>query len=583
MEEPITNKEKGEYQKHKNTITTTIKEDFQLKIEIKKWENKTNKLTKKLEVIYNIELYSELSSKKWNVYHSIQDFKEFINNLSYIFPNLPDTSNLKSLEKEKSTSLIISKTTSALLDFINNISYRSDIINSKYYIEFFKLENHFGNLDKNEPKEKLHITGLKNEVSDMIFLDKKDILIVACGQINNLNVLSKINFWSKKEKNGQLNIYKINHNQEKENGFTLIGQTETESEISSICVPKENKFILVGYFNGTIDIFEFPEYIEKSNTIINLIPKNKIEININKNRIINIGYNSLENSFYCACYKEVMIYSAKIDSKNLEYSLPGSEDYLCGFYYEENYKNLKDLVIQIDISGKIYIGLINKEQKCIDLIYVLIQEINQITLFKVDLEYNHIYIGDKNGNIDIYSLEIFGNNDNDKSIINNQIKIKRILNICVNNDQKGKLTNMILRNFPYKINDICYNPKRKEIIIALDNSSIQIFSHFKNFPEYIIYNPNTKNKKENIMINKLYFSKLNFILYSGTSDKDIYIYQMPENYNSEISRRLQDSNTFEILNGNKFCQNAIEQGYPNSTQNFKKKTIINRMGIKTYV
>ena len=583
MEELITNKEKEEYQKHKNTITTTIKEDFQLKIEIKKWENKTNKLTKKLEVIYNIELYSELSSKKWNVYHSIQDFKEFINNLSYIFPNLPDTSNLKSLEKEKSTSLIISKTTSALLDFINNISYRSDIINSKYYIEFFKLENHFGNLDKNEPKEKLYITGLKNEVSDMIFLDKKEILIVACGQINNLNVLSKINFWSKKEKNGQLNIYKINHNQEKENGFTLIGQTETESEISSICVPKENKFILVGYFNGTIDIFEFPEYIEKSNTIINLIPKNKIEININKNRIINIGFNSLENSFYCACYKEVMIYSAKIDSKNLEYSLPGSEDYLCGFYYEENYKNLKDLVIQIDISGKIYIGSINKEQKCIDLIYVLNQEINQITLFKVDLEYNHIYIGDKNGNIDIYSLEIFGNNDNDKNMINNQIKIKRILNICVNNDQKGKLTNMILRNFPYKINDICYNPKRKEIILALDNGSIQIFSHFKNFPEYIIYNPNTKNKKENIMINKLYFSKLNFILYSGTSDKGIYIYQMPENYNSEISRRLQDSNTFEILNGNKFCQNAIEQGYPNSTQNFKKKTIINRMGIKTYV
>jgi hypothetical protein len=417
----------------------------------------------------------------------------------------------------------------------------------------------------------------------MIFLDKKEILIVACGQINNLNVLSKINFWSKKEKNGQLNIYKINHNQEKENGFTLIGQTETESEISSICVPKENKFILVGYFNGTVDIFEFPEYIEKSKTIINLIPKNKIEININKNRIINIGFNSLENSFYCACYKEVMIYSAKIDSKNLEYSLPGSEDYLCGFYYEENYKNLKDLVIQIDISGKIYIGLINKEQKCIDLIYVLIQEINQITLFKVDLEYNHIYIGDKNGNIDIYSLEIFGNNDNDKNIINNQIKIKRILNICVNNDQKGKLTNMILRNFPYKINDICYNPKRKEIILALDNGSIQIFSHFKNFPEYIIYNPNTKNKKENIMINKLYFSKLNFILYSGTSYKDIYIYQMPENYNSEISRRLQDSNTFEILNGNKFCQNAIDQGYPNSTQNFKKKTIINRIGIKTYV
>ena len=189
MVEKNEKKENAENIKLANSSTTEIKVDFKLKIEMNKWEQKTNKTTKKLEVIFNVELYSELSSKKWNVYHSIQDFKELINNLSQIFPHLSDiTPNLKPLEKELNTSSIITKASSAIVQFFNSISHRSDIINSKYYIDFFKLENHFGEPNKNEPKEKFLITGLNYEISYMILLEKKDILIVGCSQINN-NVL----------------------------------------------------------------------------------------------------------------------------------------------------------------------------------------------------------------------------------------------------------------------------------------------------------------------------------------------------------------------------------------------------------
>ena len=61
--------ENEENTKPLNIPSPEIKEDFKLKIEINKWEQKTNKSTKKLEVIFNIQLYSELTSKKWNVYH----------------------------------------------------------------------------------------------------------------------------------------------------------------------------------------------------------------------------------------------------------------------------------------------------------------------------------------------------------------------------------------------------------------------------------------------------------------------------------------------------------------------------------
>ena len=552
-------------EKSETSAISEIKEDFKLKVEINKWEQKTNKKTGKLEVIFNIELFSEVTNKKWSVYHSIQDFKDLISNLVSICTNVPDYQGLKSLEKEKSSSSIINKASSAIIEFINTISYRSDIINSQYYIDFFKLENHFDDLKKYEPKEKMHICNLKHEISDIIFLEKLDILVVGCARDLNKNILSKMSFWSKKDKNGQLNIYKINNNQEQ--NYILFGQIDTDSEISCIYASEETKNIIVGYFNGTIEVFALPEFSEQQKDPIKLISKNIIEISNKKNRIINIGFNSSNNYYFTACYKDNMINIGKIEDKKVEMSIPGSEYDLCGFNYIDKHNYLNDLVIEIDIRGTIFIGLVDQNSKSLSLLFVLTGQLSPISFFRVNFEYNHIYIGDKEGNLDILSIEINKNNDNEiKS------KVTKIFSTSLAKNSQNKLTNMITRNFPYKINDIWYNPKKKEILVGLNNGTIQILSHFKNFAEYIIYI--NESTKENKSINKMYFNRLDSILYIGRSEKDIFVYQMPENYNSEISRKLKDTNTFELLNGSKTCKNVIGKGYPNTTKSFKRKGFI---------
>lgn len=548
-----------------------IKEDFKLKVEINKWEQKTNKFTGKLEVIFNIELFSEITNKKWSVYHSILDFKELISNLSSICINIPDYPGFKSLEKEKSSSSIINKASSAIIEFVNSISYRSDIFNSNYYIEFFKLENHFDDLKKNEPKEKMHINDLKHEISDIILLEKLDLLIVGCAHDLSQNILSKINFWNKKDKKGQINIYKLNNNQEQ--NYILFGQIDTDNEISCLNVSENKKKIFVGYFNGTIEVFDLPEFSEIQQNPSKLVSKNIIEISNKKNRIISIGYDSLNDYYYTACYKDIMVYIGKSEDKAFELSIPGSEYDLCGFNYIDKYNDLNDFVIEMDIKGKIYIGQINKNSKLISLLFVLTDQITQISLFKVSFEYNHIYIGDKDGNLDILYLDIIKKNENEI-----KTQITRIFNASLSKNSQNKFTNIISRNFPYKINDIWYNPKKKELLVALNNGTIQIFSHFKNFAEYIIY-IDGKNK-DNKSINKIYFNKLDSILYFGRSEKDVYIYQMPEIYNSEISRKLQDSNAFGVLNGSKIYKNAIDRGHPKTTEPFKKKNIIEVFRIK---
>ena len=553
--------------------TTEIKENFKIKCAINKWEQKTNKTTGKLEVIFNIELFSELTNKKWSVFHSIQDFKDLISNLSQICINLPDFQRFKSLENEKASSSIISKASSAIIEFINNISHRSDILNTKYYIEFLQLENHFNDLKKYEPKEKFKITNLKYEVSDIILLEKLDLLIVSCAKDVEQNVLTKMNFWSKKEKNGQLNIYKVNNNNQY---YTLIAQADTDSEISCLFTIEEIKKVLVGYINGVIDVYDLPEYSEIQQNSIKLVVKNTIEIGNKKNRIINIGYNSTSKLFYSACFKDIMIYSGNIESKKNETFIPGSDNDLCGFSHIEKYNNnVNDLVIIIDIKGKISIGVVNQETKSLSLLFVLLGQISPISLFKVSWEYNHIYIGDKDGNLDILSFNI---SQTDNIEDKNKVKVTKIFNTCLTINSKNKIANMITRNFPYKINDIWYNPKKKEIFIGLANGTIQILSHFKNFAECIIYQES--KPKEEKGINRIYFSKLDSILYAARVQKDIIVYQMPENYYSEVSRKLEDTNSFEILKGSKSCKNAINTGHPQTTQFFKKKTLIEKFGVE---
>ena len=551
--------------------TTEIKENFKIKCAINKWEQKTNKTTGKLEVIFNIELFSELTNKKWSVFHSIQDFKDLISNLSPICINLPDFQGFKSLENEKASSSIISKASSAIIEFINNISHRSDILNTKYYIEFLQLENHFNDLKKYEPKEKFKITNLKYEVSDIILLEKLDLLVVSCAKDVEQNVLTKMNFWSKKEKNGQLNIYKVNNNNQY---YTLIAQADTDSEISCLFTIEEIKKVLVGHINGVIDVYDLPEYSEIQQNSIKLVVKNTIEIGNKKNRIINIGYNSTSKLFYSACFKDIMIYSGNIESKKIETFIPGSDNDLCGFSHIEKYNNnVNDLVIIIDIKGKISIGEVNQETKSLSLLFVLLGQISPISLFKVSWEYNHIYIGDKDGNLDILSFDI---SQTDNIEDKNKVKVTKIFNTCLSINSKNKIANMITRNFPYKINDIWHNPKKKEIFIGLANGTIQILSHFKNFAECIIYQES--KPKEEKGINRIYFSKLDSILYAARAQKDIIVYQMPENYYSEVSRKLEDTNSFEILKGSKSCKNAINTGHPQTTQFFKKKTLIEKFG-----
>jgi WD40 repeat protein len=540
--------------KEKDKITE-IQEDFQVKFEINKWEQKINEKTGKPEMIFEVDVVSEISKKTWTLNHTLEDFKNLIYNISSICLNIPEFNGFQILNKEQTSSKII-EALQNFTDYIKSISYRGDIVNSRYFIDFFGLENHFENLDKFEPKPIFHIDNLNYEVSDIVFLENSNILIISCATNFERSAMDSVKFWKKKEKAGEILIYKLNksnstsiNKNNKENinyinvgpSHSLINSIKKETEISRLYLSPNNKYLIVGYFDGNIEIYQISDDQSAISTqVISLLIK--IEVNQNKKRILGIGMNPLTNYIYTACYKDNKIGVSFIDSKNMIQSIIGGESELVGFSYLYKNNFLNDIVITLDINGRLIIGTIKNDNKNIELIFVSLNQLASISLFKVNWDYNHIYIGDKDGEIDVLNV-IFQNND---------IKVQRVFSASLTKDisNKAKLTKMILGNYPYKIKDVDYNPNKKELFIALHNGTIQIYSHFKNFAECVLY--------ENIRyLNRIIFNKTKSILFTGGVEKDVYGYYIPAYYCTEMSRKLQNANLYNFMNDIKLIKNSI--------------------------
>ena len=550
--------------KEKDKITE-IQEDFQVKFEINKWEQKINPSSGKPEMIFEVDVISEISKKKWAIFHKIEDFQNLIYNISSICLNIPEFTGFQNLSKENSSSKI-SEALQNFTDYIKDISYRGDVVNTRYFIEFFKLENHFENLEQFEPKVVFHLPELNYEVSDIIYLEKIEILLIACAtNFEGYNVMETMKFWKKKEKAGEILIYKLNKNSEifntnsKDNinyinvgaPYSQINTIKTDSEISFLYLSPDNKYLFAGFFNGHIEIYAitYSQSAISTQVISSIV---NIQVSQSNNRLLGIGFNPLTNYIYTACYKENRIGVCFIESKNMIGDLLGGETALAGFGYLYKNNYLNDIVVTFDINGRLVIGNIKTGNKNIEILFVSTNQLSPISLFKVNWEYNHIYIGDKDGDLDVIKL-VFENND---------IQAQRAFSTSLirNENKKNKLAKYLLGNYPYKIKDVEYNPNKKELMVALHNGTIQIYSHFKNFAECVI--------SENIKyLNRIVFYKSNNILFTGGAEKDVYGYNIPAYYCTEMSRKLQNANLYNFMNDAKLIRNQVGKLNTNQESN----------------
>lgn len=153
---------------------------------------------------------------------------------------------------------------------------------------------------------------------------------------------------------------------------------------------------------------------------------------------------------------------------------------------------------------------------------------------------------------------------NIKGIEKEYFNIERQFSTSLQKD-RNSITEVFSLNLPYGVKDALYNPNKKEIYIALNNGTIQILSHFKDFSECIL-------DENSHFIYKIIFNNNNNILFSGGAEKKIFGFSIPGYFSSEMTRRFQEANLLNILDDVRICKNSIFSGFDKTTQNLRKKT-----------
>ena len=549
----------NEYIEHDEETGLPIVSEYQLNCIIDDFKDRV--VGKEHIIFYKIEIFSSLSGRRWDLFHSFNEFYDLYLVYKKYFLDIPDINFGKFSPKIIEQPLVHRELISKLNLFINSIIKKPALITSCYIIKFLKLENHFNDISIYKPlllydsKEDLTNESVFNSnklsINAIYYIQAPKLLLIGTGlnqdsMYNSVkNKISKLFksqdpiYGSKNANNicrGQFIIYNIIKNNNGEVMFVELKCIDVISEIIKFDFWPEKNYVCLSLKNGQILIFKI--FINESSSIT----------------------------------REIIEYIGTIN-EHFSKPLCCIINFSCGYtysfgQYEKIIKicdlNYQNLLKEIDIfKGKKSKGLI-----CVDytisLEYVYVQDDNgSIYFIDIICDYSNPYI--------IHEFPKFLTNENNSLGEKDKGKIIQIKNsfylliggVNKNNKNKECLLSIYLIQFgeidysdvSEKINlmklreihlggnisitDVNINNK-EDIIISLSNGSISIFNKSYSYPEYIIdahleYIPGfiwVEDQK---------------LLITASHDKTIKLYQFPLKWPAEFLRINKQINDLSII------------------------------------
>ena len=544
-------------------------DEYQITCKIDEYKDRV--IGKEHVIFYKIELSSSLSGKKWDIYHSFQEFNDLYLIYQKLFLEVPTIfwTNSKTIRKEP---IIHRQLISQLNSFINGILKKPALLTSSFIVEFLELQNHFSDISVYKPLlrydsncDEMYTNNLC--INTVLFLEESKLLLVGTGlgkdekieqNINNddssgpkyFKFINKIGKIFKKDKDeiinsckGKFYIYNIIHNNNGEIMVVELNCLEVISEIVLIDFWYEKNIITLGLNNGQILIFKL--YIKEMNTSSKEILEYIGTINYHTTPPLCCIINFNEGFSYSFAQYETGVKICELNYQSLIKELSVYND-----TYKKNKKNKGIICVDYTISFE-YI-YIQDDEGSIFFIDIISDPSNPyiVCCFQNFLNGKKNIEGEKNkGKIiqikNSYYLFVGETDVDDK-----KNKNKYILNIYLilfnernyNNDEPIQLIKMkeIYLYGYISITNIEINNKN-DIIISLSNGSICIYNHLQNTPEYII----TYHFKK--LTNFIWYEKQKSLI-SVSHDKSIKIYQFPVKWPAEFIRKNKDINNINIIN-----------------------------------
>ena len=264
--------------------------DYQITCLIDEYKDRV--IGKEHVIFYKIELSSSLSGKKWDVYHSYQEFNDLYTIYHKLFLEVPfiSWSHSKTIRTEP---IVHRELIQQLNTFINELLKKPSLLTSSFLVEFLELQNHFSDILIYKPLlrydsnyDEMYSNNLC--INDVLFLEESKLLLVGTGvdknekldeNANNNNdsgnskyfgFMNKIGKIFKKNKEEAMNtckgkfyIYNIIHNNNGEIMVVELHCLEVISEVIKIEFWYAKNIITLGLNNGQILIFRL--YIKEMN------------------------------------------------------------------------------------------------------------------------------------------------------------------------------------------------------------------------------------------------------------------------------------------------------------------------------
>ena len=571
----------NEYIEHDEKTGLPIVSEYQLNCIIDDFKDRV--VGKEHVVFYKIELFSSLSGRRWDLYHSYSEFYDLYLVYKKYFLDIPDINFGKFSHKIVDQPLVHRELISKLNLFINSIIKKPALITSIYIINFLKLQNHFSDIliykpylmydSKNDTMNESAFNLNKLSINAIYYIKAPKLLLIGTGLnedsfYNSVkNKISKLfktqdpsygTYGTTNSNNvsrGQFIIYNIIKNNNNQVMFVELKSIDVISEIIKFDFWPEKNYISLGLKNGQILLFKI--FISETSNV------------------------SMEILEYIGTINEHF-------SKPLCCIINFKYGYTYSFgQYEKTIKicdlNYQNLVKEIDIfKDKKSKGFI-----CVD--------------YTISLEY--VYIQDDNGSI--YFIDIISDYanpfivqefpkflPNDKNSLGEKdkgkiIQIKNSFYLLIGGVNKNKKNKeCILSIYLIQLGEIDYNEvnekinlmklrevyiggfvtitdvninNNEDIIISLSNGSVSIFNKSYSYPEYII------DAHLEYIPNFIWIEEQKIII-TASHDKTIKLYQFPLKWPAEFLRINKQMNDLSIIKEIKsVTKNAYNELYYNTS------------------
>ena len=270
-----------------------------LKTEIIKFNIKNGELEYEIQILYK--------SEKWRLIKKLSEIVNLVKILkteSFSFLNESYFKNLQ-YDLDLNNSNKIREINSNVLNLLNYINYRYDVLLNSNTKEFFKINNFSFNQELTQTLQAENLQQIYNfkiEDSDMTLSDfsyDPDLGLLILG-LEDISILSTIGrFWSliDYEILGSILFYQRVYDKNDKPFFRKIVNKNFDARVSKIEICIEKNIVYVGLDNGTIQVFNV-NMIEKNKkkNIYNKIENNKNNLSVTENTIKEINLDSTQEN-----------------------------------------------------------------------------------------------------------------------------------------------------------------------------------------------------------------------------------------------------------------------------------------------